>query len=50
MNRAQRRAMKSKKKQGVRVSSNITSKRPRFITWQALENRTALKPKVQEEE
>ena len=50
MNRAERRAMKSKKKQGVRVSSNVTSGRPKFISWQALENRTALKTKVQEEE
>lgn len=37
MNRQQRRAMKSKKKQGVRVSNGGN-----FASWQALENRTAI--------
>lgn len=49
MNRQQRRAMKSKKKQGVRISSG--QKSGRFSSWQSLENRTAIfNNKKQEEE
>jgi hypothetical protein len=48
MNRQQRRAMKSKKRQGFRVSSNVTNKRPKFVSWQALENRSIIENKKDE--
>ena len=42
MNRAERRRAKSKKKQGVRVSSRNRGTTPKFNSWQKLENRTAI--------
>lgn len=42
LNRQQRRAMKSKKKQGMRVSHNVKGRSPKFSAWQALDNISAV--------